>query len=80
MALATSCPAEEYHRVVLVDEAELGQVGQHLGIDGGLEVEVELLKGLAEREMGEAQPGREPPLVSPITGNSPELITEIPHL
>ena len=48
--------------MAVAHEVELGQVTDDLGIDRGLEVEVELLQGLAEREVGEAQPGREPTL------------------
>ncbi len=48
--------------MAVAHEVQLGQVVDDLGVDGGLELEVELFDGLSEREVGEAQPGREPAL------------------
>ena len=55
--LAAARLAEEQDRGAGFDEAEPGEVGDELGVDGGLEVEVELLDGAPGREVGEAQPG-----------------------
>ncbi len=45
--------------MAVAHEVQLGQVVDDLGVDGGLELEVELFEGLSEREVGEAQPGRQ---------------------
>ena len=75
--------SEQQHRMAVAHEVELGQIGDHLGIDRGLEVEVELLEGPAEREVCEAQPGREPPLACGVdlAGDDfgQELLEEVGH-
>ena len=62
MRLAASWLTEEENWPVLVDEPQGGEVLDELAVDRGLELEVEVLDGLAEREPGVAQPRREPPV------------------
>lgn len=62
MGLAAAGLAEEQDRPALVDEAEGGEVVDELAVDGGLEVEVELVDGAAEREAGVAQSGGHAPV------------------
>jgi hypothetical protein len=47
MTFATTRSSEEQDRIAVSHEVQLGQVVDDLGVDGGLEVEVELLKRLS---------------------------------
>src|SRR5690606_33760927 len=53
---------EEQDRAVLFDEPQGGEVLDEFAVDGGLELEVEVVDGLVEREPGVAQPGGEAPI------------------
>jgi len=57
--LADAGRSEEYHVLGLVDEAEGTELGDLAGIDGGLEVEVELVESLAGGESGHVEAGLE---------------------
>ena len=54
--------AQEQDGPVLLDEAQGGEVCDEFGVDAGLELEVEVLDGLVERELRVAQPGCEAPV------------------
>ena len=62
MRLAASWLTEEQNRPVLVDEPEGGEVLDEFAVDRGLELEVEVVDGLVEREPGVAEPGGEAPV------------------
>jgi hypothetical protein len=60
VGLAAAGLAEEQDRPAGVHESQRGEVFDETPVDGGLELEVELGDGLAEREPGVAEPGGEP--------------------
>jgi hypothetical protein len=62
VGLAAAGLTEEQDRPAGVHEPQRGEVIDELAVDGGLEREVELVDGLAEREPGVAQPCGEPPV------------------
>ena len=62
MRLAAAGLAQEQQRAALLDEAQGGQVLHQLAVDGGLEVEVEVLDAAPVGEAGEAQPGGQAPV------------------
>ena len=62
VGLAAAGLTEEQDRPVLVDEPQRGEVLDELAVDGGLELEVEVVDGLVEREPGVTQPGRQAPV------------------
>jgi len=62
VGLAAAGLAEEQDRATVVHETQGGEVVDELSVDGRLELEVELVDRLAEREAGVAQPGGEPPV------------------
>jgi hypothetical protein len=60
VALAAAGLAQQQQRVALGDKPQGRQVIDELGVDRGLEVEVELGQGAADREVGKAQPRGHP--------------------
>jgi hypothetical protein len=62
VGLAATGLTEEQDRPSGVHEPQRGEVVDEAAVDGGLELEVELGDGLAEREPGVAQPRREAPV------------------
>jgi hypothetical protein len=57
VGLAATGLTEEQQGAVLGDEPQRGQVGDEFAVDGGLELEVEVLDGATEGEPGVTQPG-----------------------
>lgn len=62
VGLAAAGLAEEQDRPSGVHEPQGREVIDELAVDGRLELEVEVVDGLAEREPGVAQPGCETPV------------------
>ena len=64
VGLAATRLAQEQDRPSGVHEPQPGEVINEGRVDGGLELEVELSKGLSEREPGETAPGGEAPVAA----------------
>ena len=62
MGFAAAGLAEEQDRSAGLHEPQRGEVVDEGPVDARLELEIELRDGLAEREAGVAQPGREAPV------------------
>jgi len=60
VALAAAGLAEQQQRAALGHKPQACQVGDELGVDRGLEVEVELVQGAPGGEVGEAKPRGHP--------------------